>query len=73
MAKSVKVSYLQMSDTKCLDCNRPIKKNVVYRQNNANKCYICFKLSKGIYFIPGKGKLKDIQEKQKVTYSEHEI
>ena len=69
----VKVNFTEMSDSLCIDCNRPIKKNVINRQPEANRCFVCYKLSNGLSssFIK-RGKminLKEAQAKQRKSFS----
>ena len=41
--KHIDVDYNQ----RCIDCNKPLKKNVLSRVPHANKCYCCNNISKG--------------------------
>jgi len=45
--KNQKVDYRILSNKKCNVCGRPLKQNVVDRNDHARMCYVCFKLSKG--------------------------
>ena len=42
-----KVDYSIMSNKKCKVCGRPLKQNVVQRNEHAVLCYVCFKISEG--------------------------
>lgn len=42
-----KEDYSIMSDKVCKVCGRPLKYNVVSRNPNADKCFVCFQISRG--------------------------
>lgn len=35
--------HTELSDRHCLDCDRRLKKNLVARKRNANRCYKCWR------------------------------
>lgn len=39
VTKKHKHDFREMSDKKCTVCDKPLKKNVVERQPNADRCY----------------------------------
>jgi len=45
-----KVSFLEVSEHQsCIDCSRPLKKNVLVRKVKlVNRCYVCFLLDSGV-------------------------
>ena len=41
-----KVSYSEIDPIKrCVDCNQPLKKNLLIKNPNAKRCNVCHKLS----------------------------
>lgn len=42
-----KVSYKKLSNKRCIECNKPLKQNLVNSNPNSNKCYCCYNISKG--------------------------
>ncbi len=43
-----KYKYNELSKVKCNVCNKPLKMNVIHKQKDANLCYICSRLEKGM-------------------------
>lgn len=42
-----KHDYKELSKTKCIDCGKPLKLNLVMNNIHANRCFCCHNLSKG--------------------------
>jgi hypothetical protein len=43
-----KLDFRVMSDKVCYVCGLPLKQNVIKRNPQANKCYVCWQLGKGV-------------------------
>ena len=61
--QKTKKNFRELSDKKCIDCGQPLKKNLVERNQDANRCSICHKIFKfkGKNFVI----LKQLKAKQK--------
>lgn len=68
MQKSKK-NFRELSNKKCIDCGQPLKKNLVERNPDAIRCWVCHKIFtfKGKYFVLLK-RLKAKQRKQKAKH-----
>jgi hypothetical protein len=42
-----KVDFRQLSDIRCVDCNQPLKQNLINRKPNAIRCWVCFRIHIG--------------------------
>jgi hypothetical protein len=54
-------------NVRCIDCNRPLKKNLLARKPDAKRCYVCNTLRSGNQNI-NRDKLKKRQEQYKLSY-----
>jgi hypothetical protein len=55
-------------NVRCIDCNRPLKKNLLARKPDAHRCYVCHTLHSGNENI-NRDKLKMRQYKYSRSYS----
>ena len=61
--QKTKKNFRELSDKRCLDCGQPLKKNLVDRNPDANRCWLCHK----IFTFKGKNftELKLLKAKQR--------
>lgn len=39
-----KYDYKEISSKNCIDCNKPLKLNLVSKSSYANRCYCCYQI-----------------------------
>jgi uncharacterized protein with PIN domain len=44
--QKTKKNFRELSDKRCIDCGQPLKKNLVERNPDANRCSTCHKIFK---------------------------
>jgi hypothetical protein len=44
-----KLNYGLLSNRRCKDCGKPLKQELIRRNNDADRCYVCHQVSKGIF------------------------
>jgi hypothetical protein len=66
MKKATSFNEVDVS-IRCIDCNRPLKKNLLARKPDAKRCYVCNTLHSGNQNINRK-RLLEKQKQYKLSY-----
>ena len=61
-----KVKDSELSDKKCKDCGKPLKKNLINKNPDADRDYVCWRVAVGK--VSARKDYKDVQRKQKTKY-----
>ena len=66
MAK--KVNFNELSDIRCVDCSKLLKKNLVARNPKAKRCNVCYILTTSNLNV-NRAKLKAKQDANKLSFN----
>ena len=52
--------HTKVSNKRCLDCNKPLKANLVNNNEKAIRCWVCWRIIRGLFIASG----QDLRNKQ---------
>ena len=52
----------RVSKQRCIDCNKPMKKNLLAKNPDATRCWVCWRIIRKVFFIKSTG--QDLRNKQ---------